>query len=143
MTIARRPPIVIREERGISTTLEPVAFRASRRHPWRSYDPGNPRYRHDFDRHIYAWEIIDGHDVLCTVVRESSGAFYETHCCVCGGYMSGYVPRETAPGSSSVRMKCADCFDRATLTMANQPQDGMRYCTPEYRQQINAALGGL
>src|SRR5690242_8291862 len=79
VTVTKPEPIVRSTDRS-KFTMTPVASRAGKLHPWRSYTAGNSRYKRDFERHFYTTETIDGVEVLCTVTVEPVGTLVETHC---------------------------------------------------------------
>lgn len=140
MNITAKPePIVNCTDRSKFTST-PVAFRASKWHSWRSYEPGNPRYKQDINRHFYGTERIDGVEVLCIVTVEPLGTLVETHCCECGAYVSGYVRKRVAEISwETLRVKCDGCAARGTSP--DLPQDGARQYTPEYQAAQRQAKG--
>jgi hypothetical protein len=127
-----KPEPTIEQRGGYEITRTPLAFRASKRHPWRSYEEGNPLYVRD-DRLFYTLGADEL--VLFALSTGFTGISYETHCCECGAYVVGYVLiGHPIDAVSDVRVTCGSCTVR--LTGSDIRQDALRQYMREYQRSL-------
>lgn len=131
MSITAKPEIRRTVHAQVETTLTPVAFRASSHHPWRSYEPGNPKYPRDVERHLYTFDRAESGqgDVLYIQTQKFLGIQYETHCNSCGGYMIVLLPNDWKP--APVSQMCSACAAKS-----EDLQDATKRYTPEYQESM-------
>lgn len=136
MSISTKPEPIVEISGQYEFVSTPVAFRPSKRHPWRSYEAGNRVYRRD-PLHFYT--TLDQTHHLVLYIRESRvvGFEYETHCSQCGAYTIVILPPDWKP--APVSALCYECMARGTSP--DLPQDVTKYYTPEYQAAQRRAMG--
>ena len=131
MSITDSPETRIRVDGRREVTYTPVAFRASRWHPWRSYEANNPIYKRNFETRFYSFDRHpDGGDVLYIVTEKFLGIECWLTCVECGNAFSVYLPSDWKPVPLSIL--CASC---ATKDIDNLPMP-MRAYTPAYQRSL-------